>query len=253
MCAYINSNTRRDLSFECIRSAVCRPLCAPRWRASQGVGGFGLPIAMQRLKQNVELDLQSMGLAPAAPVDEPPEVDPFDRAMSDRIDRVVAEAVMKAKSSRRGGEETTPQPPDPAVEALVSDTLKLVEKEAKPSSPFRSRDFIWLFLTNVSEFCGATLAKLSTLQFLYEETGSGVALGALGFVMLLSMVPATLYGGVLADQVDRKRLVAVCMAVCCAVSLLLGVLEACGLLRAWHIFVATAGYQARRLIRDIGP
>ena len=208
---------------------------------------------MQRLKQNVDLDLQAMGLKSVdEPADEPPEEeDPFDRAMSDRIDRVVAEAVMKAKSSRRGGEETPPQPPDPAVEALVSDTLKLVEKEAKPSSPFRSRDFIWLFLTNVSEFCGATLAKLSTLQFLYEETGSGVALGALGFVMLLSMVPATLYGGVLADQVDRKRLVAVCMAVCCAVSLLLGVLEACGLLRAWHIFVATAGYQARRLIRDI--
>lgn len=181
-------------------------------------------------------------------------MDPFDRAMSERIDRVVAEAVMQAKSRRGGGdgEEMMPQESDAAVEALVSDTLKLVEKEAKPGSPFRSRDFIKLFLTNVSEFCGATLAKLSTLQFLYEETGSGLALGALGFVMLLSMVPATLYGGVLADQVDRKRLVAVCMAVCCAVSLLLGVLAACGLLRAWHIFVATAGYQARRLIRAGG-
>lgn len=204
---------------------------------------------MQRLAQNVELDSETM-----RPVDEPPDVDPFDRAMSERIDRVVAEAVMQAKSRRGGGDgdEMMPQESDAAVEALVSDTLKLVEKEAKPGSPFRSRDFIKLFLTNVSEFCGATLAKLSTLQFLYEETGSGLALGALGFVMLLSMVPATLYGGVLADQVDRKRLVAVCMAVCCAVSLLLGVLAACGLLRAWHIFVATAGYQARRLIRAGG-
>ena len=107
---------------------------------------------MQRLKQNVDLDLQAMGLKSVdESADEPPEEeDPFDRAMSDRIDRVVAEAVMKAKSSRRGGEEATPQPPDPAVEALVSDTLKLVEKEAKPSSPFRSRDFVKLFLTATS-------------------------------------------------------------------------------------------------------
>ena len=52
---------------------------------------------------------------------------------------------------------------------------------------------------------GATLFKLSTLQFLYEITGSGLALGGLGFVMLLSMIPATLYGGVLADTVDRKK------------------------------------------------
>ena len=202
---------------------------------------------MQRLSQNVELDLETM-----RPVDEPVNEDPFDRAMSERIDRVVAEAVMQAKSRRGGGDAMTPQESDPAVEALVSDTLKLVEKEAKPGSPFRSRDFIKLFLTNVSEFSAATLAKLSTLQFLYEETGSGLALGALGFVMLLSMVPATLYGGVLADQVDRKRLVAVCMAGCCAVSLLLGLLAACGLLRAWHIFVATAGYQAQHLIRAGG-
>ena len=193
---------------------------------------------MQRLPQEVALDSEMR------PVEDPPEEDPFDRAMSERVDRIVAEAVMQAKSKHQ---EMEPQESDAAVDALVSDTLKLVEKESRPASPFRSRDFVLLFLTNVSEFCGATLARLSTLQFLYEETGSGLALGALGFVMLLSMVPATLYGGVLADQVDRKRLVAVCMAVCCAISLLLGVLAACGLLRAWHIFVATAGFQARRL------
>ena len=65
---------------------------------------------MQRLKQNVDLDLQAMGLKSVdEPAEEPPEEeDPFDRAMSDRIDRVVAEAVMKAKSSRRGGEEAPP-------------------------------------------------------------------------------------------------------------------------------------------------
>jgi MFS family permease len=112
--------------------------------------------------------------------------------------------------------------------------------------PFRSCDFVKLFFTNIAEFCGATLFKLATLQFLFEETGSGLALGGLGFVMLLAMVPATLYGGVLADTVDRKKLVAVCMAVACVLCALLGVMEAFGALRAWHIYVATAVHQASR-------
>eukprot|EP00966_Prymnesium_polylepis_P116904 2701411-Prymnesium_polylepis.1 len=40
--------------------------------------------------------------------------------------------------------------------------------------------------------------------------------------------------------------VAVCMAVACAVCAFLGVMESFGLLRAWHIYVATAIHQASR-------
>ena len=142
----------------------------------------------------------------------------------DAVDSLVAEAVKQAKASEQElPPTTTTSQEDPDVEALVMDAL-----QEPAASPFRSRDFVKLFLTNVAEFCGATLAKLSSLQFLYEATGSGVALGGLGFVMLLSMVPATLYGGVLADHVDRKRLVAACMAVASGISLALGVLAAAG-------------------------
>ena len=128
----------------------------------------------------------------------------------------------------------------------MSSTGRAADASLKPASPFRSRDFVRLFFTNIAEFCGATLFKLATLQYLYEATGSGLALGGLGFVMLLAMVPATLYGGVLADQVDRKKLVASCMAVACVVCTSLGVMVGLGLLRAWHIYVATAIHQASR-------
>jgi MFS family permease len=113
---------------------------------------------------------------------------------------------------------------------------------------FKQRDFSRLYLTNVFEFGAATLAKLAVLQWLFEATGSGLALGGLGTVMLCTSTPATLVGGVLADTVDRKQLIAVCMAVNAATCLGLAVAEFTGLLHPAHIYIATGVFQvARRL------
>lgn len=71
-----------------------------------------------------------------------------------------------------------------------------------------------LFLTNLFEFSGRVLLKLASTIWLYERTGSGLALGAIGLVQLFLIVPSTLYGGVLADMMDRRRLVVICMSVC---------------------------------------
>ena len=113
---------------------------------------------------------------------------------------------------------------------------------------FQQRDFSRLYMTNVFEFGAATLAKLAVLQWLFEATGSGLALGGLGTVMLCTATPATLVGGVLADIVDRKLLIAVCMAVNALACLILAVTEFAGLLHPAHIYIATAVFQiARRL------
>ena len=50
------------------------------------------------------------------------------------------------------------------------------------------------------------LRMLATGVWLYETTGSGVQLGLLGLVQLAVQLPAILYGGTLADEVDRKKL-----------------------------------------------
>jgi hypothetical protein len=66
--------------------------------------------------------------------------------------------------------------------------------------------------------------------------------------MLCTSTPATLVGGVLADTVDRKLLIAVCMAVNAATCLGLAVAEFTGLLHPAHIYIATGVFQvARRL------
>jgi len=74
-------------------------------------------------------------------------------------------------------------------------------------APFHSRDFTFLYLTNIAEFFATTLSRLSALQQLYEATGDGRALGALGIVTLLCQVPSIALGGVLADTFQRCKMV----------------------------------------------
>ena len=49
------------------------------------------------------------------------------------------------------------------------------------------------------------LRMLASSQWLFEETGSAAALGLLGVIQLISM-PLIIYGGLLADIFDRKKL-----------------------------------------------
>ena len=73
--------------------------------------------------------------------------------------------------------------------------------------PFRSRDFRLLYLTNLCEFFAVTLSRLAALQWLFEATNDGRALGGLGVVTLFCQLPSIALGGVLADTLDRKLLV----------------------------------------------
>lgn len=79
---------------------------------------------------------------------------------------------------------------------------------------------------------------LVTAQWLFEATGSPAQLGLIGAVQLVVQIPALLWGGALADYMNRKRLVAVAHAVTLAVLLAMGFLSAGGLLSVWQVYVA---------------
>ena len=80
-----------------------------------------------------------------------------------------------------------------------------------------------------------SLRILVSTQWLYDETGSAAQLGLLGVVQLLQM-PVALYGGTLADSIDRKKLMAGTQLVAFGMLLVLTLLAASGRLAPWHIF-----------------
>jgi MFS family permease len=74
-------------------------------------------------------------------------------------------------------------------------------------SPLRaSRDFRLLFAAGTIFYLGAMVSYVAIPFQIYRLTGSNFAVGAIGLVELVPLVVFGLYGGALADHVDRRRL-----------------------------------------------
>lgn len=123
---------------------------------------------------------------------------------------------------------------DPEPLAQADRTLS----HPKPWAVFAYPDFNLLWVGGISMSVTMTLRTLTSAQWLYETTGSAAQLGLLGAVQLLQM-PAVLYGGTLADKVDRKKLMVMTQGVAFTMLLTLTLLAASHGLRPWHIFAVT--------------
>ena len=84
------------------------------------------------------------------------------------------------------------------------------------------------------------MRMLVTTVWLYQETGSGLQLGLLGLIQLSVQLPAIIYGGTLADEVDRKKLMSFTQGFSFVLISVMAVMVATDSLRAWHIYAVTA-------------
>jgi MFS family permease len=94
---------------------------------------------------------------------------------------------------------------------------------------------------------GVWVRILATAQWLLDETGSAVLVGLIGVVQLLVQVPAVLWGGTLADRLDRKRLMALANLISFVALLGLGLLNASGLLSPPAVYVGIAATAAAQM------
>ncbi len=105
-------------------------------------------------------------------------------------------------------------------------------------TPLRdSRDFRLLFVAGTVFYFGAMVSYVAIPYQIYTLTGSNFAVGAVGLVELVPLVVFALYGGALADHVDRRRLLVwtgLAQAACTAV---LAANAFRGEPRVWLIFV----------------
>ena len=74
-------------------------------------------------------------------------------------------------------------------------------------TPLRtSRDFRLLFLAGTVFYFGGMVSYVAIPFQIYTLTGSNFAVGAIGLVELAPIIVFGLYGGALADHVDRRKL-----------------------------------------------
>ncbi|MYA60932.1 MAG: MFS transporter [Chloroflexi bacterium] len=108
----------------------------------------------------------------------------------------------------------------------------------KPWSSFKHYNFSIMWAAQVTMTIAMTMRLLSTSQWIYDETGSAAQLGILGAVQLLQM-PVVIYGGALADVMNRKVLMAMTQSVSFISLLTLTMLAYGDVLAPWHIWVVT--------------
>ena len=76
-----------------------------------------------------------------------------------------------------------------------------------PWYAFAFRDYRFLWATMVTTQIVLWMRILGTAQWLYDETGSAALVGFIGVIQLVVQIPALLWGGTLADHIDRKLLI----------------------------------------------
>jgi MFS family permease len=109
------------------------------------------------------------------------------------------------------------------------------------TTPLReSRDFRLLFLAGTVFYLGGMVSYVAIPFQLYKLTGSNFAVGALGIVELVPLVFFGLYGGALADHVDRRRLLVVTGVAQAALTAVLLVNAFLDEPRLWVIYTVSA-------------
>src|SRR6478735_9390439 len=112
-------------------------------------------------------------------------------------------------------------------------------------TPLReSRDFRLLFTAGTVFYLGSMVAYVAVPFAIYDLTGSNFLVGLVGLVELGPLVVFGLYGGALADHVDRRRLL---VGTGVAQAVLMGAFAGNAFSahpRVWLIFVIAALYAA---------
>jgi MFS family permease len=104
------------------------------------------------------------------------------------------------------------------------------------SRSLRHRDFRYLLAGQVSTSTAMWMEQLARGWLVYEMTGSVFLLGVVQAVRALPLLFLGLFGGVLADRLDRKRQLMVAQLLNMVLNFILATLIVTGLVEIWHVF-----------------
>lgn len=114
-----------------------------------------------------------------------------------------------------------------------------MEYQVSPWKVLTQRDFGLFWSSLLISAVGNQIAGVTVAWQVYEITDSPFQLGLIGIFRALPVIIFSLTGGVLADRVDRRRLLIVTQSLAMGLALLLGLLTDTGHVRVWHIYAIT--------------
>jgi predicted MFS family arabinose efflux permease len=133
----------------------------------------------------------------------------------------------------------------------MSDELSDQKKQRGARSPWASlnhRDYRLLFSVALFATTAQQMRLTQNLYQVYELSGSAFQLGLTGLAQGVPLFALGLFGGTLADFVDRKKLLIITVVGNSLVALGLGILTLTDSIRVWHILVGTALTSALNIV-----
>ncbi len=108
-------------------------------------------------------------------------------------------------------------------------------------SSLRHRNYRLLWVGTLISSSGDWMDQIALNWLMYALTNSPVYLGLLNFCRLAPILVFTLIGGVVADRVERRRLMFTTQSVAMVLALVLAVLVSTGVVQVWMVLLIAAG------------
>lgn len=109
-----------------------------------------------------------------------------------------------------------------------------------PWASFRFRQFNYLFVLALFATTAQQMRQAQIFYQVYELSGSAFQLGMTGVAQGLPIFVFGLFGGALADFMDRRQIIMITTLGNWLVAVLLGILTLSGLIQVWHIQLGMA-------------
>ncbi|HKQ56931.1 MAG TPA: MFS transporter [Candidatus Eisenbacteria bacterium] len=101
----------------------------------------------------------------------------------------------------------------------------------------RHRNFRLFWYGQLVSVVGTWMQAVAQLWLMHRLTDSAFMLGLLGFIQLLPVMPLTLWAGVIADRMDKRRLITITQALSLVQAALLAVVVSLGVVQPWMVLV----------------
>jgi MFS family permease len=99
------------------------------------------------------------------------------------------------------------------------------------------RNYRLYFFGQIVSMSGTWIQSVAQMWLVYELTGSGVALGVVTALQFTPVLVAGMWGGIVADRFDKRKILIATQTAAALLAGLLGTLTALGMIELWMIYV----------------
>lgn len=111
-------------------------------------------------------------------------------------------------------------------------------------SALRFRNYRLYFFAQAISFSGTWMQSIAQAWLVLKLTGSGTALGAVMAMQFLPTLFLAPFGGMLADRLDKRRMIMITQSIAGLLALVLGVVTITGHVELWMVYAIAVGFGA---------